>query len=244
MPVKLRETKRLGSRHHEKRRGRRMNSRVPVRLEWNDASGKRVSVEAHTRVVNPYGCMVVLAQPLELEHRLALINKISKTSNAAIVFWRATSGPTAGNTASSSWRPKWNFGAWTCEAGVQREALALREARLNQRGAFRRDDDAATHRRGTAPRAAGSAEDAHRRAPCWETEARRWVYAYGQRYGGDDHSSRRPCARHEVHPRKSEDATEGRSKCGPSAADESGRIAASRRVPFPRAAILEYHFPA
>src|SRR6266851_4281177 len=123
---------------------------------------------------------------------------------------RATSGPTAGNTASSSWRPKWNFGAWTCEAGVQREALALREARLNQRGAFRRDDDAATHRRGTAPRAAGSAEDAYRRAPCWETE----------------------------------DPAEGRSKCGPSAADESGRVTASGRVPFPRAAILEYHFSA
>src|SRR5258708_20494617 len=84
MPVKLRETKRLGSRHHEKRRGRRMNSRVPVRLEWNDASGKRVSVEAHTRVVNPYGCMVVLAQSLDLQHRLALTNKIPVTSTTAI----------------------------------------------------------------------------------------------------------------------------------------------------------------
>jgi hypothetical protein len=93
MPVKLRETKRLGSRHHEKRRGRRMNSRVPVRLEWDDASGTRISVEGHTRVVNPYGCMVVLAQPLELEHRLALINKVSNTSNAAIVVWKGNQRP-------------------------------------------------------------------------------------------------------------------------------------------------------
>ena len=93
MPVKLRENKRIGSRHHEKRRGRRMNSRVPVRLEWDDEAGKRLTVEAHTRIVNPYGCMVVLAQSLELEHRLALTNMISQTSNAAIVVWKGNQRP-------------------------------------------------------------------------------------------------------------------------------------------------------
>ncbi|MGH9740870.1 MAG: hypothetical protein ACRD51_00815, partial [Candidatus Acidiferrum sp.] len=60
MPVKTRETKPIGTRHGEQRRGHRMNSRVPVRLEWEADAGKRISVEAHTRVVNPYGCMVVL----------------------------------------------------------------------------------------------------------------------------------------------------------------------------------------
>ena len=93
MPVKLRESKRLGSRLHEKRRGRRMNSRVPVRLEWDDESGKRVSIEAHTRVVNPYGCMVVLAQSLNLEHRLALNNLATDTSNAAIIVWKGNQRP-------------------------------------------------------------------------------------------------------------------------------------------------------
>ncbi len=95
MPVKQREipTKKLGSRHHEKRRGRRMNSQVPVRLGWDDEEGKRVSVEARTRVVNPYGCMVVLAQSLELEHRLALTNLISEASNAAIVVWKGNQRP-------------------------------------------------------------------------------------------------------------------------------------------------------
>ena len=92
MPVKLRETKRIGSRHHEKRRGRRMNSQVPVRLEWDEA-GKRVAVEAHTRVINPYGCMVVLPQSLDLEHRVALINTISSASNAAIVVWKGNQRP-------------------------------------------------------------------------------------------------------------------------------------------------------
>ena len=93
MPVKLREPKRLGSRHHEKRRGRRMNSRVPVRLEWEDETGKRLCVEAHTRIVNPYGCMVVLRQSLPVEHRLALTNLNSATSNAAIVVWKGSQRP-------------------------------------------------------------------------------------------------------------------------------------------------------
>jgi hypothetical protein len=94
MPVKQREIpKRLGSRHHEKRRGRRMNSRVPVRLGWDDGAGKRVSVDAHTRIINPYGCMVVLAQSLELEHRVALTNLISNGSNAAIVVWKGNQRP-------------------------------------------------------------------------------------------------------------------------------------------------------
>jgi hypothetical protein len=93
MPVKLRENKRIGSRHHEKRRGRRMNSRVPVRLEWDDANGKRIGVDAHTRVINPYGCMVVLAQSLDLEHRLALTNLISQSSNAAIIVWKGNQRP-------------------------------------------------------------------------------------------------------------------------------------------------------
>ena len=93
MTVKLRESKRIGSRHHEKRRGIRMNSRVPVRLEWDDESGKRISAEAHTRVVNPYGCMVVIRQELNLEHRLALVNLISNTSNAAIIVWKGNQRP-------------------------------------------------------------------------------------------------------------------------------------------------------
>ncbi len=93
MSLKLRESKQLDARYREKRRGHRMNSRVPVRLEWNDESGKRISVEAHTRIVNPYGCMVVLQQSLNLEHRLALTNVITHSSNAAIIVWKGNSRP-------------------------------------------------------------------------------------------------------------------------------------------------------
>jgi hypothetical protein len=93
MPVKVRENKKLGHRSREARRGRRMNSRVPVRLEWDGDAGKRHTVEAHTRVVNPYGCMLVLPDSLGLEHRLALTNLANKTSNAAIVVWKGNERP-------------------------------------------------------------------------------------------------------------------------------------------------------
>jgi hypothetical protein len=93
MSLKLRENKQVSGHYREKRRGRRMNSRVPVRLEWDDESGKRTKVEAHTRIVNPYGCMVVLQQSLNLEHRLALTNLISQSSNAAVIVWKGSARP-------------------------------------------------------------------------------------------------------------------------------------------------------
>ena len=93
MPVKLRETRHADARHSQKRRGRRMNSRVPVRLEWDGDSGARVSINAHTRVVNPYGCMVILERSLPLEHRLALTNLATETSNAAVIVWKSSERP-------------------------------------------------------------------------------------------------------------------------------------------------------
>ena len=97
MPVKIsgksKETKTIGSPVHEKRRGHRMNSRVLVRLEWDITAGKRQRVETHTRVVNPYGCMLVLSQSLNLEHRLALTNLINGASNAAVIVWKGNPRP-------------------------------------------------------------------------------------------------------------------------------------------------------
>lgn len=96
MAVKAREKKQVGGLHSEKRRGPRMNSRVPVRLEWDGDAGRRFTLEAHTRVVNPYGCMVVLAHDLELEHRLALTNLAMDSSNAAIIVWKGNPRPDGG----------------------------------------------------------------------------------------------------------------------------------------------------
>ena len=92
MPVNFRELKQVGARYDEKRRGRRMNSRIQVRLEW-EHSGKRQSVEAHTRVVNPYGCMVVLSETLELDQHVALTNLATQSSNAAVIVWKGNPRP-------------------------------------------------------------------------------------------------------------------------------------------------------
>jgi len=81
------------TRHSMQRRGPRMNSRVPVRIEWNTAAGERIQVAAHTRIVNPYGCMIVLKQSLELEDRVALTNVATHTTNAAVVVWKGGARP-------------------------------------------------------------------------------------------------------------------------------------------------------
>jgi hypothetical protein len=94
MTLKLRELKTVGAnKYGEKRRGRRMNSRVPVRLEWDSPGGQRRTLETFTRIVNPYGCMIVLADSLQLEHRLALTNLANQASNAAVIVWRGNEQP-------------------------------------------------------------------------------------------------------------------------------------------------------
>jgi|SRR5271170_3192561 len=93
MSVNLRELKQVGAKYREKRRGRRMNSRVQVRLEWDLGSGARESLEAVTRIVNPYGCMVVLTSSLEVEQRVALTNLATQASNAAVVVWKGNEQP-------------------------------------------------------------------------------------------------------------------------------------------------------
>jgi PilZ domain len=93
MSAHTRDSRRAGARlHGEKRRGRRMNSRVPVRLEWSD-DNKPVSIDAHTRVISPYGCMIILDRPLPLEQRFTLTNLATEASNAAIIVWKSTERP-------------------------------------------------------------------------------------------------------------------------------------------------------
>ena len=93
MSVKLRELSEVGAKYREKRRGRRMNSRVQIRLEWDGSTGGHHAVETQTRIVNPYGCMIVLPEALELEQRLALTNLATKSSNAAVIVWKGNQEP-------------------------------------------------------------------------------------------------------------------------------------------------------
>jgi hypothetical protein len=82
----------VGNRYSDKRRGNRMNSRVHVRAEW-EANGQMASAEAFTRVVNPYGCMVILKNSLELNQRLSLTNLATSISNASVIVWKGNPRP-------------------------------------------------------------------------------------------------------------------------------------------------------
>lgn len=93
MTVKLRELQEAGARYSDKRRGRRMNSQVRIRLEWQGADASQHSVQAATRTVNPYGCMVVLQESLETGHRLSLTNLATNTCNGAVIVWRGNQQP-------------------------------------------------------------------------------------------------------------------------------------------------------
>ena len=96
MTLKLKEFANAGVKIGDSRRGRRMNSRVQIRLEWNADADQRQRVQAFTRVVNPYGCMVVLPDSLELGQRVALTNLATETSNAAVIVWK-------GNKQQEGW---------------------------------------------------------------------------------------------------------------------------------------------
>lgn len=76
----------------EQRRGERVNSRVPIAMEWN-AGGELLHKETQTRVVGPYGCMVVLPTTLEVKQAIQLTNMVNRETNPAVIVWRGVQRP-------------------------------------------------------------------------------------------------------------------------------------------------------
>jgi hypothetical protein len=74
----------------EKRRGVRMNSRVPVGVEWQDSAGEKFRNQAFTCVVSSYGCLVVLPENLPLEQQVLVVNLSSEQTLPGIVVWKGT----------------------------------------------------------------------------------------------------------------------------------------------------------
>ncbi len=85
----------------EKRRGVRVNSQVPVALEWN-LGGTASRGEAHTRVVGPYGCLGVSRQGLDVDQQIQVTNLVRADSPArAWLSGGETSALKAGNWGSN-----------------------------------------------------------------------------------------------------------------------------------------------
>jgi PilZ domain len=76
--------------YSEKRRGVRMNSRVPVAVEWEDSQGQRIRSKANTCVVSSYGCLVVLPDSLALDHQVVVVNLVTEQTIPGTVVWRGS----------------------------------------------------------------------------------------------------------------------------------------------------------
>ena len=77
----------------EKRRGVRLNSRVPVTVEWQDAAGAVFREEAFTRIVGAYGCMVMLRGDLLAAQSVRILNNVNQCAAAAVIVWRSAVRP-------------------------------------------------------------------------------------------------------------------------------------------------------
>lgn len=89
-------------RTRRKRRGPRMNCRVPVTIEWN---GRPIPAEApphpgplhfeagFTRVVNCYGCLLVSPKEIGLQQKLRLTNLATRRSADGVVVWKGVERP-------------------------------------------------------------------------------------------------------------------------------------------------------
>lgn len=81
----------LQARLKQLRAGNRVNSRVPVSVEW-DESGARHRAEGWTVDIGPKGCLAVVSQGLAVGQRLTLVNRVNGNSADAVLIWRGHEG--------------------------------------------------------------------------------------------------------------------------------------------------------
>ncbi|MGB7282622.1 MAG: PilZ domain-containing protein [Candidatus Acidiferrum sp.] len=75
------------------RAGVRVNSRVPVAVEWTE-SGRVMRVEGYTVDASTKGCLAVVPQGFAVGQRLRLINLVNKNECQALLIWRGHEGRT------------------------------------------------------------------------------------------------------------------------------------------------------
>lgn len=73
------------------RAGVRVNSRLPVAVEWTDA-GRELRAEGHTVDTSTKGCLAVIPQGFPVGQKLRLINLLNKNACEAVLIWRGHEG--------------------------------------------------------------------------------------------------------------------------------------------------------
>jgi PilZ domain-containing protein len=75
------------------RAGVRVNSRVPVAVEWAE-SGRAMRAEGYTADASTTGCLAIIPQAFSVGQRLVLINLVNKNACEAVLIWRGHEGRT------------------------------------------------------------------------------------------------------------------------------------------------------
>jgi hypothetical protein len=75
------------------RRGPRMNSRVPVAVQWRNDKGAQQFEAGHTRVISLYGCLLVSPRELHVGQRLQMTNLTTSRVTPAAVVWKGIQRP-------------------------------------------------------------------------------------------------------------------------------------------------------
>jgi hypothetical protein len=73
------------------RAGTRVNSRVPVAVEWAE-SGRAMRAEGYTKDASTKGCLALIPQGFPVGQRLLLINLINNNACEAVLIWRGHEG--------------------------------------------------------------------------------------------------------------------------------------------------------
>ena len=69
----------------------RLNSRVAVAIEWEEA-GRSLRAEGYTIDIAPKGCMAVVPEGFAVGQRLRLANLTNQISCEAVLIWRGHEG--------------------------------------------------------------------------------------------------------------------------------------------------------
>lgn len=79
------------SRMKHLRAGARLNSRVPIAVEWEEKGGRH-SVKGYTVDVGPKGCLAIVPQGFAIGQKLQIVNGVNKNVATAILIWRGHEG--------------------------------------------------------------------------------------------------------------------------------------------------------
>jgi hypothetical protein len=91
MPVLTGNNTSYEARMQQIRASVRLNSRVPLVVEWTEG-GQQHSETGYTMDVSPKGCLAIVPQGFAVGQKLRLKNKVNGNEADAVLIWRGHEG--------------------------------------------------------------------------------------------------------------------------------------------------------